>query len=78
MVRIDLQKKKQLTDITLSHPENLCAKYIVALKRDGVLDALSPEEREKLFKCIKTGLDNPAYICSDICSCSLKQNIEDR
>ena len=49
----------RLTDITLSHPENLCAKYIVALKRDGVLDALSPEEREKLFKCIKTGLDNP-------------------
>jgi creatine kinase len=40
-------------------PENRCAKYLLALKADGTLDAMAPEDLAKLFKCAKTGLENP-------------------
>ena len=49
----------QARDINASHPENLCTKTIVALKDEGILDSLSPEDLAKLFKCVKTGLENP-------------------
>jgi len=46
-------------ELHAAYPDNRCVKYLIALKADGTLDAMSPEDLQKLFKCAKTGLENP-------------------
>jgi creatine kinase len=47
------------TEIIAAYPDNRCVKYLLALKADGTLDTMPAEDLAKLFKCTKTGLENP-------------------
>jgi len=45
--------------ILAQFPENRCVKYLLALQDSGVIDRMDAVEKAKLFKCVKTGLENP-------------------
>jgi len=46
------------TEVLAAFPGNRCVKHFLALKEAGKLDAMSEEDLQGLYKCIKTGLEN--------------------
>lgn len=49
---------EKAAEILAEFPENRAVKYLLALKEDGTLESMSDEDLQKLFKCVKTGLEN--------------------
>ena len=46
------------SQVLAAFPGNRCVKHFLALKEAGKLDAMSEEDLQGLYKCIKTGLEN--------------------
>lgn len=46
-------------EVLAQYPDNRCVKHLVALADEGALNDLSKKDLEKLYKCAKTGLENP-------------------